>query len=41
MTANASFDNELEHKFEGTKHNIGKNTKEMVSKIFKAASNGD
>lgn len=36
-----SVDSNLDDQFENTKFKLGKHTKEMVNKIFKAAHDGD
>jgi len=38
---NASLDEKLDDQFEDTKFKLGKQTKDMVNKIFKAAHEGD
>ena len=37
----ASVDSQLDNDFENTKFKLGKHTKEMVNKIFKAAHDGN
>ena len=36
-----ALDEALDRNFESLRYNIGKNTKQMVTKIFKAASSGN